>query len=167
MKKNLFVRILNHITSFFKYPLYLFNLALLTGLGIQIAKLWLSDQFDFFETVIAFPDEPEFINQNEAKKQFWTAVTLESSIFILGGFLCYELLIKKKSLKKGLIACLLIIFLWTAGESAFLFMPATEKAHSIRTCLSFDISWDTKKHKCRLMDLEIKRLKKLKALKKK
>lgn len=113
----------------------------------------------------AFPGEPEFADKVAAEKQFWGALTFETLVFVIGGFLCYELLIKQKTFRRGITAPLAGAFLWAAGESAFLFLPATDKVHTINVCRAADISWDAKNHKCRLMDLELKRFERLKALK--
>ncbi len=166
MKNSFFSQIGHYTVCFFKYLLYLFNLAVLAGLGVKTVNLWISTPFDFSDTLAAFPDEPEFINKAAAEKQLWGALTFETLLFVIGGFLCYELLIKQKTFRRGIIAPMVAVFLWTAGESAFLFLPATDKAHAINTCQAAKISWDTKNHKCRLMDLELKRFEKLKALKK-
>lgn len=152
---------------FFKYLLYLFNLALLGGLGVKTVNLWIARPFDFSDMVAAFPAEPEFLDKANAEKQFWIAAGFETTVFVLGGFLCYELLIKQKSFRRGLIAPMFALFLWATGESAFLFFPATEKAQDINVCRTMNISWDTKNHHCRLMDLELRRFEKLKAAKKK
>ena len=165
MKNNFFSQTGHYTVCFFKYLLYLFNLAVLTGLGIKTVNLWISTPFDFSDTLAAFPEEPEFTDKISAEKQFWTALTIETLIFVIGGFLCYEVLIKQKTFRRGITAPLVVAFLWAAGESIFLFLPATEKAQTINVCRAADISWDTKKHKCRLMDLELKRFEKLKALK--
>lgn len=165
MKNSFFSQIARYTVCFFRYLLYLLNLAILAGLGVKTVNLWISTPFDFSDTMTAFPAEPEFVNKAAAEKQFWTALTFETLVFIIGGFLCYELLIKRKTFKRGMLAPLAAAFLWAAGESAFLFLPATDKARTIDVCRSADISWDVKNHKCRLMDLELKRFEKLKASK--
>ena len=167
MKSNFFSHIRHFVVWIFKYLLYLCNLILLACLGIKTAKLWISRPFDFADTLEAFPEEPEFINKAYAEKQFWFALGFETVLFIIGGYLCYELLIKQKTFKRSFTAVLIVVFMWTSGESIFLFLPATEKAQAISACQALNISWDKKKHKCRLMDLELKRFEKLKALKKK
>lgn len=167
MKNGFFAHIKRCTACFFKYLLYLCNLIALACLGIKTITLWISRPFDFSDTLNAFPQEPEFFNKSYAEKQFWIALNLETLIFVIGGFLCYEMLIKQKTFRKGITAILVIAFLWACGESLFLFMPATEKAHNINTCRALNISWDAKNHKCRLMDLELKRFEKLKALKNK
>lgn len=167
MENGFFSHIKRCTAWIFKYLLYQFNLILLACLGIKTAKLWISRPFDFSDTLEAFPQEPEFINKVYAEKQFWIALGLETLIFVIGGFLCYEVLIKQKTFRRGITAVLVIAFLWASGESLFLFMPATEKAHNINACRALNISWDAKNHKCRLMDLELRRFEKLNALKKK
>lgn len=165
MKNSFFSQIARYTVCFFKYLLYLLNLTVLAGLGVKTVNLWFSTPFDFSDTMAAFPGEPEFADKAAAEKQFWGALTFETLVFVIGGFLCYELLIKQKSFRRGITAPLAAAFLWAAGESAFLFLPATDKVHTINVCRSANISWDTKNHKCRLMDLELKRFEKLKALK--
>lgn len=165
MKNSFFSQIARYTVCFFKYLLYLFNLAVLAGLGVKTVNLWISTPFDFSDTMAAFPGEPEFADKVAAEKQFWGALTFETLVFVIGGFLCYELLIKQKTFRRGITAPLAGAFLWAAGESAFLFLPATDKVHTINVCRAADISWDAKNHKCRLMDLELKRFERLKALK--
>lgn len=165
MKNSFFSQIAHYTVCFFKYLLYLFNLAVLAGLGVKTVNLWISTPFDFSDTMAAFPGEPEFADKVAAEKQFWGALTFETLVFVIGGFLCYELLIKQKTFRRGITAPLAGAFLWAAGESAFLFLPATDKVHTINVCRAADISWDAKNHKCRLMDLELKRFERLKALK--
>jgi len=149
-----------------KYLFFLFNLSLLTGLGIKTVKLWISDPFDFSDTLNAFADEPEWLDRKSAETQLWTALSLETLLFIIGGFLCYELLIKQKTFRRSLIAPLALAFLFAAGESIPLFLPATEKVHQIIVCKALNISWDVKDHRCHIMDLELKRFEALKARKK-
>lgn len=167
MENGLFSKTARTGARFLKYLLYLFNLALLGGLGVKTVNLWIARPFDFSDMVAAFPAEPEFLDKANAEKQFWIAAGFETTVFVLGGFLCYELLIKQKSFRRGLIAPMFALFLWATGESAFLFFPATEKAQDINVCRTMNISWDTKNHRCRLMDLELRRFEKLKAAKKK
>ncbi len=167
MENGLFSKTARVCARFLKYLLYLFNLALLGGLGVKTVNLWIARPFDFSDMVAAFPAEPEFLDKANAEKQFWIAAGFETTVFVLGGFLCYELLIKQKSFRRGLIAPMFALFLWATGESAFLFFPATEKAQDINVCRTMNISWDTKNHRCRLMDLELRRFEKLKAAKKK
>lgn len=167
MENGLFSKMARVCARFLKYLLYLFNLALLGGLGVKTVNLWIARPFDFSDMVAAFPAEPEFLDKASAEKQFLAAAGFETAVFVLGGFLCYELLIKQKSFRRGLIAPMFALFLWATGESAFLFFPATEKAQDINVCRTMNISWDTKNHRCRLMDLELRRFEKLKAAKKK
>lgn len=149
-----------------KYSFFLFNLALLVCLSIKTVNLWIADPFDFADTLAAFPQEPELENKQSAENQFWTAVSFETLLFIIGGFLCYELLIKQKTFRRNLVAPIAVVFLWAMGESIVLFLPATEKVHMIKACQAMNISWDTKNHKCRLMDLELRRFEALKNRKK-
>ena len=165
MKNSFFSQTARYTVRFFKYLLYLFNLAILAGLGVKTVNLWISTPFDFSDMLAAFPGEPEFADKAAAEKQFWGALIFETLVFVIGGFLCYELLIKQKTFRRGIPAPLAAAFLWAAGESAFLFLPATDKVHTITVCRAAGISWDAKNHKCRLMDLELKRFEKLKALK--
>lgn len=167
MENGLFSKTARVCALFLKYLLYLFNLALLGGLGVKTVNLWIARPFDFSDMVAAFPAEPEFLDKAGAEKQFLAAAGFETAVFVLGGFLCYELLIKQKSFRRGLIAPMFALFLWATGESVFLFFPATEKAQDINVCRTMNISWDTKNHRCRLMDLELRRFEKLKAAKKK
>lgn len=145
-----------------KYLFFMFNLVLLTGLGVKTVSLWIKDPFVFSDTLAAFPEEPEFISPLAARNGFWIAVSLETLLFIIGGFLCYELLIKKKTFRRSILAPVIIAFLWTAGESIPLFLPATDKVRQINACRAMDISWDSGHHKCRFMDLEIRRFEQLK-----
>lgn len=145
-----------------RYSFFMFNLALLVGLSVKTVNLWIADPFNFADTLAAYPEEPEFLDKSFAENQFWIALCVETVLFILGGFLCYELLIKQKTFHRSLIAPLVVAFLWTAGESIHLFLPATEKVQQINTCKAMQISWDVKKHKCRLMELELKRFEQLK-----
>ncbi|MBO4644529.1 MAG: hypothetical protein J5716_07990 [Alphaproteobacteria bacterium] len=149
-----------------KYSFFVFNLALLVCLSIKTVNLWIADPFDFADTLAAFPQEPELENKRLAENQFWVASSFETLLFIIGGFLCYELLIKQKTFRRNLIAPIMIAFLWATGESIVLFLPATEKVHTIKACQAMNISWDIKNHKCRLMDLELKRFEALKNRKK-
>ena len=167
MENGLFSKTARVCALFLKYLLYLFNLALLGGLGVKTVNLWIARPFDFSDMVAAFPAEPEFLDKAGAEKQFLAAAGFETAVFVLGGFLCYELLIKQKSFRRGLIAPMFALFLWATGESVFLFFPATEKAQDINVCRTMNISWDKKNHRCRLMDLELRRFEKLKAAKKK
>ncbi|MBR1777357.1 MAG: hypothetical protein IJ752_02075 [Alphaproteobacteria bacterium] len=166
MTVRFFSRLKKYITFFIKYLFFMFNLALLAGLSIKTVNLWIADPFNFSDTLSAFPEEPEFLNKYSAENQFWIALCIETVLFIIGGFLCYELLIKQKTFRRSLIAPIAVVFLWTAGESIQLFLPATEKAQQINTCKAMGISWDIKNHKCHLMDLELKRFEQLKTAKK-
>ena len=149
-----------------KYAFFLFNLSLLVGLGVKTVNLWISDPFDFSDTLAAFPDEPEWIDRSSAENQFWIALSVETILFVIGGFLCYEMLIKQKTFRRSLTAPIAIAFLFAAGESIPLFLPAVEKVNQIKACKAMDISWDAQNHHCRLMDLELKRFEQLKLHKK-
>lgn len=166
MANSFFSQIRSYTSAFLRYLLFFLNLALLAGLGIKTAKAWVSDPFDFLDILDAFPAEPEFLNRAAAEKQFWMALSFETIVFIIGGFICYEVLIKKKTLRRGLIAPLVIAFLWLTGESAFFFMPATDKGHAISVCRNMGISWNTKRGRCNLMDLETQRFARMAAAKK-
>ena len=166
MENRFFSHLRKYGTLAVKYSFFLFNLILLTGLGIKTVSLWISDTFILTDTLAAFPEEPEFSNPKAAENQFWLSLSMETLLFIIGGFLCYELLIKQKTLRRSLIAPIAIVFLWTAGERIPLFFPATEKVQQINACKAFNISWDVKNHRCRLMDLELKRFEQLNKIKK-
>ena len=127
MENGLFSKTARVCARFLKYLLYLFNLALLGGLGVKTVNLWIARPFDFSDMVAAFPAEPEFLDKASAEKQFLAAAGFETAVFVLGGFLCYELLIKQKSFRRGLIAPMFALFLWATGESAFLFFPARKR----------------------------------------
>lgn len=161
----MFSRIKKIGVSAIEYLLFAGNLALLAGLGVKTVRLWINEPFDFGDVVAAFPTEPEFVDKVSAEKQFWFALSFETLVFVIGGFLCYELLIRQKTLRRGLIAPFAAVFLWASGESVNLFMPATDKARAIESCRAAGISWDAKRHRCRLMDLELRRFERLKAAK--
>lgn len=146
-----------------RYGVFLFNLALLFALGLRTVKSWFSLPFDFLETLGLYPDEPEFANVESAKSQFWAGIAFESAIFVLGSFLCYELLIKYKNLQKNLLAPFFIAFMLLTGESIMFFLPAVDKAREIDTCVRMELTWNTNRHRCNLMDLEKKRLRLMKA----
>lgn len=166
MANNFFSQIRSYTSAFLRYLLFFLNLALLAWLGIKTAKAWVSDPFDFLDILDAYPSEPEFLDRAAAEKQFWMALSFETIVFIIGGFICYEILIKKKTIRRGLIAPLVIAFLWLTGESAFFFMPATDKQHTISVCTKMGISWNTKRGRCNLMDLETQRFARMAAAKK-
>lgn len=165
MRGGLFSRIKKIGVSAIENLLFAGNLALLAGLGVKTVRLWINEPFDFGDIVAAFPTEPEFIDKVSAEKQFWFALSFETLVFVIGGFLCYELLIRQRTLRRGLIAPFVVVFLWAAGESVNLFMPATDKAQTIESCRAANITWDAKRHRCRLMDLELRRFEQLKAAK--
>lgn len=165
MRGGLFSRIKKIGVSAIEILLFAGNLALLAGLGAKTVRLWINEPFDFGDIVAAFPTEPEFIDKVSAEKQFWFALSFETLVFVIGGFLCYELLIRQRTLRRGLIAPFVVVFLWAAGESVNLFMPATDKAQTIESCRAANITWDAKRHRCRLMDLELRRFEQLKAAK--
>ncbi len=165
MRGGLFSRIKKIGVSAIENLLFAGNLALLAGLGVKTVRLWINEPFDFGDIVAAFPTEPEFIDKVSAEKQFWFALSFETLVFVIGGFLCYELLIRQRTLHRGLIAPFVVVFLWAAGESVNLFMPATDKAQTIESCRAANITWDAKRHRCRLMDLELRRFEQLKAAK--
>ena len=145
-----------------RYGVFLFNLALLFALGLRTVKSWFSLPFDFLETLGLYPNEPEFADTNGAKSQFWAGIVFETVIFVLGSFLCYELLIKYKNLKKNLLAPLFIAFMLLTGESFMFFLPAVDKAREIETCVRMELTWNESRHRCNLMDLEKKRLRLMK-----
>lgn len=67
----------------------------------------------------AFPGEPEFADKVAAEKQFWGALTFETLVFVIGGFLCYELLIKQKTFRRGITAPLAGAFYGPPGKALF------------------------------------------------
>ncbi|MBR4127419.1 MAG: hypothetical protein IKR09_07585 [Alphaproteobacteria bacterium] len=166
MEDRFFSSVRKYSVLLVKYLFFLFNLSLLVGLGIKTVKLWISDPFDFSDTLNTFSDEPEWLDRKSAETQLWTALSLETLLFVIGGFLCYELLIRQKTFRRSLIAPLALAFLFAAGESIPLFLPATEKVHQIIVCKALNISWDVKDHRCHIMDLELKRFEALKTRKK-
>lgn len=157
MEKRFFSHLRKYGGFAVKYLFFMLNLALLAGLSVKTVNLWIKDPFIFSDITEAFPDEPEFSPKSLAIKEFWMATCIETLLFLIGGFFCYELLIRPKTLRRTIVAPVTILFLWTAGESLDLFFPATEKARQIDACTSMNISWDVKQHKCRLIDLELRR----------
>lgn len=163
MKKNSYYQKIYAVAATCaRYGLFFFNLALLFALGMRTIRSWFSLPFNFLETLENFPDETEFADIQSAKSQFWAAIGLETSVFVIGSFLCYELLIKNKGFKKNLLAPFFIAFMLLTGESFTFFFPAADKAREIDTCLRMDLTWNTSKHKCNFMDLEKKRVRQMK-----
>ena len=84
MENGLFSKTARVCALFLKYLLYLFNLALLGGLGVKTVNLWIARPFDFSDMVAAFPAEPEFLDKAGAEKQFLAAAGFETAVFVLG-----------------------------------------------------------------------------------
>ena len=148
MKKNSYYQKIYAVAATCaRYGLFFFNLALLFALGMRTIRSWFSLPFNFLETLENFPDETEFADIQSAKSQFWAAIGLETSVFVIGSFLCYELLIKNKGFKKNLLAPFFIAFMLLTGESFTFFFPAADKARDIDTCLRMDLTWTTSTHK--------------------
>lgn len=171
MKKRFFSSLYSFIAHFLRYALFFCNVALLIRLGIETVQLWLGnptgqDSYNFFDIMAAFPSEPEFIDRIAAEKQFWMVQTFKTIVYVFGIFFCYEILVRRNSVRRNLMAPMFIAFIWISGESASYFMPALDKAHAIRTCQSIGITWNPRTHRCNLMDLERQRLRQLTAEKK-
>lgn len=147
--------------------LFALNVVLLLGLGFRTAQAWFSVPFEFRETMRLYPSEPEFADVKSAERQMKGALIFATAVYVIGAFFCYELFIKTKSLLTNLAAPLFIGFLLLTGESAHFFLPATDKARAVKTCEKAGIVWDKKAHFCDVMQLERKRLAKIRAQKKK
>ncbi len=147
--------------------LFLLNLALLLAPGFKIVQDWINLPVDFSRVMLAFPDEPEFLDTKSAHKQMRGALVFAAAVYVFGAFLCYEVFIKPKSFPTNLAAPFFIAFLCLTAESPNFFLPALDKARAIQTCENAGISWNKKKHTCDLMQLERKRLAEIKAQKKK
>ena len=161
-KAGLLRKITTAAATGLRYGMFFFNLFLLLALGIRTIKSWFSLPFDFLEIMDNFPNEPEFADTEAAKSQFWTGIGLETAVYVVGAFLCYELLIKNKDLKKNLFAPFFIAFMLLTGESFMFFLPAVDKTREIDACLHMELTWNASKHKCNVMDFEKKRVQKLK-----
>ncbi len=147
-----------YTAAVFRYTLFALNLLLLIGLGIKTAKLWLSLPFDFPEILQRFPDEPEFADIRSAERQYRFGLGFETAVFIIGAYLCYEFLIKTRSVRLNLIAPFAVAFLLLTAESVNFFMPALDKIRTIQVCEKNNLTWNKKTNRCNLMELERRRI---------
>lgn len=166
MKKNFFSQTADIVKTVVRVALYFGNVAALGALGMKTFKLWTDKAFDLLETMKAFPAEAEFADLSAAERQVWRGIGFETFVFVIGGFLCYEFLIKPKSVFLRLVAPLTIAFLILTGESVNLFLPALDKVHEIETCQAEGIPWSARRHECDYMELERRRMEKMLAAKK-
>lgn len=157
-KSGLSERVFFYVINAIRYALYAFNLLLLFFLGIKTVKTWLSLPFTFSETLKKYPNESEFSVISSAQSQFWGGLIFETSVFVIGSFLCYELFIKHKIIQKNLLAPFFIAFLMLFAESFSFFLPALDKVREINVCEQMNLSWDEKNHRCDYMELEKRRL---------
>lgn len=134
------------------------NTACLVLIGYNTVRLWTDGVFDMKDTVAAFPAEPEFADKTALAYQIWGGTAFETMIFLFGSFLCYERLIRSKSLAKNLLAPLILAFVWACGNAVGPFLPAADKVSEIRTCQAVGITWNEKDHACNVMDLEKRRM---------
>lgn len=149
-----------------RVALYFGNVAALGALGVKTVKLWTDKAFDLLETMKAFPAEAEFADLSAAERQVWRGIGFETFVFVIGGFLCYEFFIKPKSIRLRLIAPFVTAFLVLTGESVNLFLPALDKVHEIETCQMQGIPWSSRRHECDYMELERRRMERMRAAKK-
>lgn len=156
--KTLFSQFRLYGAAAFRYTLFALNLLLLIGWGMKTAKLWFFLPFDFPEMLQRFPGEPEFADIKSAERQYRFALGFETAVFIIGAYLCYEFLIKTKSLRLNLIAPFAIAFLLLTAESASFFMPALDKIRTIQVCEKNNLTWNKKTNRCNLMELERRRI---------
>lgn len=166
MKKNLFSQAIHIFTAVVRVALYFGNVAGLGALGVKTVKLWTDKAFDLLETMKAFPAEAEFADLSAAERQVWRGIGFETFVFVIGGFLCYEFFIKPKSIRLRLIAPFVTAFLVLTGESVNLFLPALDKVHEIETCQMQGIPWSSRRHECDYMELERRRMERMRAAKK-
>ncbi len=166
MKKNFFSQTADIVKTVVRAALYFCGVAFLGALGAKTVKLWTDKAFDLLETMKAFPAEAEFADFAAAERQMWYGIGFETFVFVIGGFLCYEFLIKPKSVFLRLVAPLTIAFLILTGESVNLFLPALDKVHEIETCQAEGIPWSARRHECDYMELERRRMEKMLAAKK-
>lgn len=166
MKKNLFSQAIHIFTAVVRVALYFGNVAALGALGVKTVKLWTDKAFDLLETMKAFPAEAEFADLSAAERQVWRGIGFETFVFVIGGFLCYEFFIKPKSIRLRLIAPFVTAFLVLTGESVNLFLPALDKVHEIETCQMQGIPWSSRRHECDYMELERRRMERMRAAKK-
>lgn len=166
MKKNLFSQAIHIFTAVVRIALYFGNVAALGALGVKTFKLWTNKAFDLLETMKAFPAEAEFADLSAAERQVWRGIGFETFVFVIGGFLCYEFFIKPKSIRLRLIAPFVTAFLVLTGESVNLFLPALDKVHEIETCQMQGIPWSSRRHECDYMELERRRMERMRAEKK-
>ena len=166
MKKNLFSQAIHIFTAVVRVALYFGNVAALGALGVKTVKLWTDKAFDLLETMKAFPAEAEFADLSAAERQVWRGIGFETFVFVIGGFLCYEFFIKPKNIRLRLIAPFVTAFLVLTGESVNLFLPALDKVHEIETCQMQGIPWSSRRHECDYMELERRRMERMRAAKK-
>lgn len=166
MKKNFFAKTVGIGAAVVRAALFFGNVAALGALGAKTVKLWTDKAFDLLETMKAFPAETEFADFSAAERQVWYGIGFETFVFVIGGFLCYEFLIKPKSIRLRLVAPFVTAFLVLAGESVNLFLPALDKVHEIETCQAEGIPWSARRHECDYMELERRRMEKMLAAKK-
>ena len=166
MEKNFFTRTVDIGAAVVRIALFFGNVAALGALGVKTVKLWTGKTFDLLETMKAFPTESEFADFSAAERQMWYGAGFETFVFIIGGFLCYELFVKPKSIRLRLVAPLVTAFLVLTGESVNLFLPALDKVHEIETCQAEGIPWSARRHECDYMELERRRMEKMLAAKK-
>ena len=166
MKKNFFSQTADIVKTVVRAALYFCGVAFLGALGAKTVKLWTDKAFDLLETMKAFPAEAEFADFAAAERQMWYGIGFETFVFVIGGFLCYEFLIKPKSVFLRLVAPLTIAFLILTGESVNLFLPALDKVHEIETCQAEGIPWSARRHECDYMELERRRMERMRAAKK-
>ena len=166
MKKNFFAKTVGIGAAAVRAALFFGNVAALGALGAKTVKLWTDKAFDLLETMKAFPAETEFADFSAAERQVWYGIGFETFVFVIGGFLCYEFLIKPKSIRLRLVAPLVTAFLVLTGEAVNLFLPDLDKAHEIETCQAEGIPWSARRHECDYMELERRRMEKMLAAKK-
>ena len=156
--KTLFSQFRLYTATAFRYTLFALNLLLLIGLGMKTAKLWISLPFDFPQILQRFPNEPEFTDIKSAEHQYRFALGFETAVFIIGAYLCYEFLIKTRSIRLNLIAPFAVAFLLLTAESVNFFMPALDKSRTIQVCEKNNLTWNKKTNRCNLMELERRRI---------
>ena len=153
--------------------LFALNCCVLLYMACHLFQIWTNKNFDIIKTFLLFDQEAEFKNIVFAKRQLWTAFTIETILYVFGGYFTYDYLIKVKNLRLNLIALFVLAFCIFAGESALLFFPAPDKAVEIQTCESIPvkkcrmnskncvpryITWNKENHYCNLIELERQRM---------
>lgn len=149
------------------WSVFCVNVSGLVFLAGRLFKIWTNQAFtlprEYFEK---FPNEPEFASMTIAKEQLWFAVGSMTFLYLIGGYLCYDFLIKPKKIKINLISLFVIAFIWMTGEAIFLSCPALDKAITIQSCQTTKISkkskktysWNKENHYCNLLDAEKERM---------